>query len=181
MGHREQLGSLLREPLPRERSLEFCNAAGNIQGRDRGMAWMSQLSRFSPKLRKKRTQRALDTFSSGWEKWTHGRLMVPTDHVSPTCQGPFNQTTSFICFLNLCLDVVWSYMSHLGKRFLENSHSPKSVCNIWIVLQYLHWLPGLSLLRTSCPQLISGSFSEGHQLFDDDVTWNPDSPWKLFS
>lgn len=64
MGHREQLGSLLEGHLLREQSLGFYTAAGNIQGRDRGMAWMSQLPRFSPKLRKKRTQRALDTFSS---------------------------------------------------------------------------------------------------------------------
>lgn len=64
MGHREQLGSA-QGAFAERTELGFCNAAGNIQGRDRGMAWMSQLPRFSPKSRKKRTHRALDTFSSG--------------------------------------------------------------------------------------------------------------------
>lgn len=51
--------------LVREQSLGFCSAARNSQGRDRGRAWMSQLPRFSPKSRKKRSHRVLDTFSSG--------------------------------------------------------------------------------------------------------------------
>lgn len=140
----------------REQSLGFCNAAGNIQGRDSGMAWMSQLSRWSPKLRKKRTHRALDTFSSRWEKRTHERPMVPAGHVSSTCQGPFDQAASFICFMNLCLDVAWKYVSHLGKRFFRKLSLTEILsaifgfyCNICIGYQVSHFsaqaVPNLSL------------------------------------
>lgn len=42
----------------------FHNAAGNIQGRDRGMSWTSQLPWVSSRLGKKRTHVALEALSS---------------------------------------------------------------------------------------------------------------------